>query len=79
LPKHLDGLTVQWTWDGRPLEIRYRVLRQGFAPFRIALNGEALALDRRVVNPYREGGARLEKSAFESRLRPDANLLEIEM
>ena len=77
LPRALDGLVVELERDGRQLEFRYQVGTRGFAPTRICVNGQALSLDRREINPYRAGGVRIAAGLFNALLRDGLNVVEI--
>lgn len=77
LPRCLHGLTAELSWNGRRLEVRYNTGEAGCAPSRITLNGRDLPIERRDVNPYREGGVRLDSAVFESFLREGENRLEV--
>jgi CRISPR-associated protein Csx3 len=77
LPSSLDGLTVEWEWNGRPLEVIYHVEARGFAPSRVTLNNQELPVNRRDANPYRESGVRIAADLFESLLSKDGNRMAV--
>jgi cellobiose phosphorylase len=58
LPVVLDGLKANLALAGHPVEVTYRIQRQGCGPISIRLNGADLAFTREN-NPYRCGAARI--------------------
>ena len=77
VPRHADGLTFDFEWEGRPVRYRYAVKGQGFAPTEVRINGAPVAARRATDNPYREGGLLISKRAFSDALDKDENLVEI--
>jgi cellobiose phosphorylase len=63
LPPALDGLRVQVTLLGQPLEIVYRVRGSGHGVETLQLDGRALAFET-DANPYRRGAARVALGAL---------------
>jgi cellobiose phosphorylase len=78
LPKALDGLRAELRLDGRPVQIQYRIAARGHGPRAVTLNGQALSLTR-IENPYRLGGVTVSMREVGERLRPQGNLLAIEL
>ena len=79
LPRILDGLVAEVVRDEKKIEFRYSVGARGFGPKRICVNGQALPLDRREANPYREGGVRIAAGPFAALLHDGLNVVEIEV
>ncbi len=79
LPRGLDGLRASIALCGRPAEVRYAVRSGMHTPKSLRVNGEALGGGRPETNPYRTGGLCFSRQEVLSRLRPDANLIEIEL
>jgi cellobiose phosphorylase len=78
IPATLDGLRVDTTFLGRPVEVRYRIKGPGFGVNKIALN-EANLPFHDETNPYRRGAALISLSSVLERLRPEANILSIDL
>jgi len=76
IPRALDGLAVDLTFDGRPVRVVYRVGAVGAGPVALELNGSVLRFEREA-NAYRPGAVSLPTAAFVERLRPTDNELVI--
>ncbi len=74
IPKSLDGLGVEMEWEGRPMEITYRIDSFGCGPTRVTLNGTDLPFIR-GANPYRTGAAEIPTPAMRERLMSGKNRL----
>jgi cellobiose phosphorylase len=80
LPPELDGICCETTWSGRPTRLRFTAMGTTPSPRqrRITINGHALA-SHPIPHPYRPGGLRVPRSAFDSKLsNSDVNLVEVE-
>ena len=76
IPGTLDGLKIATTVLGHPVEVHYRIGTAGCGVNTVALNGEALPLTFRA-NPHRRGAALVPKAAFQQRLKPAQNVLNV--
>ncbi|MDB6046699.1 MAG: uncharacterized protein JWM63_5250 [Gammaproteobacteria bacterium] len=74
----LDGLCVETTLLGRPIEVRYRIGANGCGVNEIVLNGQALvfASDK---NPHRRGAALVPTATVVERLAAEGNFLRIDI
>jgi 1,2-beta-oligoglucan phosphorylase len=77
LPRELDGLTVEMTRDSQQIAYHFRVPEQNSSPREVRVNGTAIPLTDRATNPYRSGGIRIPKSAFEKLLVRGPNTVQI--
>jgi cellobiose phosphorylase len=78
IPPALDGLRVQTSLLGRPVELQYRIKAGGCGVNSISLNGTGLVLDTES-NPHRRGGALLAKAMLSQSLQPSGNTLVIDI
>ncbi|MBX3738816.1 MAG: hypothetical protein KF715_19135 [Candidatus Didemnitutus sp.] len=78
LPRSLDGLTAETHLCGRPVRLAFAVKSATHTPQRVRVNGRDLA-GAPEANPYRTGGLRVPARAISSLLKPDGNLVEIEL
>ncbi len=78
MPPELDGLRVQTSLLGRPIEVRYRVRGSGCGVTSIVANGEAMPYTTRA-NPHRRGAAVVANSALMPRLSATSSSLVIEL
>ena len=76
--RQLDGLRVQTTLLGRPIEVVYRARGKGCGVTSIVLNGEAVPYSRRA-NPHRPGAALVTNSVLMPKLAAKDNVLAIEL
>jgi 1,2-beta-oligoglucan phosphorylase len=76
MPPALDGLRVDTTLRGRPLDVRYEVGHPGCGVTAISLNGQELAFSSEA-NPHRRGAALVAWPAVLQHLRPEQNTLII--
>ncbi|MCJ8013839.1 cellobiose phosphorylase [Paenibacillus sp. KQZ6P-2] len=76
LPPSLDGMHFDFQYDGINVTFVYHIT--GASVSRIVLNGRSLAVER-MSNPYREGGLRISKEAFEEAMSSDTNVIDIFM
>ena len=77
LPRHADGLTFDFEFDGRPVQYRYHVRGDGFGPTEVLLNGASIHGRRATDNPYRVGGMLIDKAAFRAALDRAENIVDI--
>jgi cellobiose phosphorylase len=78
MPAALDGLRIEISLLGHPVEIQYRVGKSGHGVHAVALNDERLSLDF-APNPHRRGAARISRVACAERLKRGRNVLRIEV
>lgn len=78
MPAALDGLRIEVSLLGHPVEIQYRVGKSGHGVTAVALNDETLALDFEP-NPHRRGAARISRQACVQRLKRERNVLRIDV
>jgi cellobiose phosphorylase len=78
MPQGLDGMRVETTLRGRPIEIRYRVGAAGCGVRELVLNDCTLPFTR-DPNPHRPGAARVAMSAVSARLASDRNRLQLDL
>jgi cellobiose phosphorylase len=78
IPAELDGLRVQTTLLGQPIDVRYRIRGRGCGVTAIVVNGEAMAYTSRA-NPHRRGAALVDHSALLRRLAAKGNVLAIDV
>jgi len=76
IPATLDGLRVETTLLGRPVELRYQVKGGGCGVNLITLDETALPFDTEA-NPHRRGAALVAVSAVTERLQSQGNVLRI--
>lgn len=76
LPASLNGMHFDFEYDGVKVTFVYHIT--GASVSRVTLNGNPLQAER-VANPYREGGLRISKEAFEQAMKDDHNVVEIFM
>ena len=78
IPGSLDGLKIATSLLGHPVEVHYRIGTAGCGVNTVALNGEALPLTFHP-NPHRRGAALVSKAAFQQRLKPAQNVLNVNL
>jgi CRISPR-associated protein Csx3 len=76
MPPELDGLRVQTTLLGAPVEVQYRVQGSGCGVTSIAVNGQTLPFNTRA-NRHRRGAAVIDKKALARSLSNEANAMTI--
>ena len=76
IPHELDGLRVQTTLRGRPMELTYRIATAGSGVRAVELNGQPVEFVS-GANPHRTGAAQVAMAAFVERLNPDRNALTV--
>jgi cellobiose phosphorylase len=74
IPPSLDGLRVELEWEGRLMEITYRINGAGCGPSVVNLNGTNLSFTR-GSNPYRTGAAKIPMAAVQKELASGTNRL----
>jgi cellobiose phosphorylase len=78
LPRALDGLRVELALDGGMLELCYGVGERGCGVSSLELDGKPLAFQAEP-NPYRSGGARIEREALRAALARGRARLDVEL
>ncbi len=78
IPAALDGLRVETTLWGRPVELHYRIKGAGAGVNTVTLNGAPLAFDSES-NPHRRGAALVPKAAVLNQLQAAGNVLGIDI
>ena len=78
IPVALDGLKVEMTLAGRPVEVVYQIRDRGCGPVSINLNGVNLDFTREP-NAYRPGAARISMASWEGCLEGDHDILIISL
>jgi len=76
IPATLDGLRVESTLRGRPVELIYEIKGAGCGVNLVTLNDAQLPFDTES-NPYRRGAALVAATAVEKALKPQGNVLRI--
>ena len=76
LPPSLDGMRFDFQYDAVNVTFIYHIT--GAPVSKVVLNGEALDAER-LANPYREGGLRISKEAFERAMNEHQNVIDIFM
>ncbi|MDO3408669.1 cellobiose phosphorylase [Saccharibacillus sp. CPCC 101409] len=74
LPAELDGLNLDFEYDGIPVTFVYRL--GGEARGVVKLNGEDIG-ERTGGNRYRDGGVRVKRTDFEARAAKQSNTIEV--
>jgi cellobiose phosphorylase len=77
LPRRANGLTFDFTYNGKRVRYVYRVRGKGFSPDRVRINGRAVATARYADHPYRRGGMLIPKQEFAAALDRDENVVEM--
>ena len=78
MPAALDGLRVETTLLGRPIEVRYRIGVAGCGVNEIALNELPLSFTS-DANPHRRGAALVAMATVLARLTAEGNILRIDI
>jgi 1,2-beta-oligoglucan phosphorylase len=76
IPAALDGLSVETTLFGRPVEARYAIRSAGCGVEKLELNGKPLSFTYRD-NPYRRGAAIVARPDITERLASGRGVLTI--
>ena len=76
IPPALDGLRVETTLRGRPLEIRYKIGSAGCGVVEVGLNDRPLSFTLEP-NPHRRGAALIALDAVLEQLKPQRNVLTL--
>ena len=76
IPQALDGLRVETTLRGQPLEVRYRIGSAGCGVVEVSLNDKPLSFTLEP-NPHRRGAALVAFPAVLEQLRAQQNVLTI--
>jgi len=76
IPSALDGLRVEMTLRGRPVQVSYQVGKSGCGVTQVSLNGQTLPFTTEA-NPHRRGAALVELQAVLKHLQPQQNALAV--
>jgi len=76
IPPALDGLRVETTLRGRPVEVRYRIGSAGCGVVEVSLNDRPLSFTLEA-NPHRRGAALVALPAVLEQLKTGQNVLTI--
>jgi 1,2-beta-oligoglucan phosphorylase len=76
IPPALDGLRVETTLRGRPLEVRYKIGSAGCGVVEVGLNDRPLSFTLEA-NPHRRGAALVALPAVLEQLKPQRNVLTL--
>ena len=76
IPPALDGLRVETTLRGRPVEVRYRIGSAGCGVVEVSLNDRPLSFTLEA-NPHRRGAALVALPAVLEQLKTEQNVLTI--
>jgi CRISPR-associated protein Csx3 len=76
IPQALDGLRVDTTLRGQPLEVRYRIGSAGCGVVEVSLNDKPLSFTLEA-NPHRRGAALVSLQAVLEQLRAQQNVLTV--
>ena len=77
LPRELDGITCELTQNGRRVLYHFHIRQDEQASRCVRINGKTIDQTSHVPNPYRSGGVRISKSAFQGCLGEGDNRVEI--
>ena len=78
IPEALDGLKVETTLLGYPIDVHYRIGPAGCGVDSIVLNDEALPVTFRS-NPHRRGAALVSRAAVLKRLSRERNVMTVDV
>ena len=78
MPVSFDGLTAYISFMGFPLQFFYKINGKGFEPKTLRINKKEINFSKEN-NPYRPGGAVVDKRLLLTLLNPQKNIIEIEM
>ncbi len=78
IPSALDGLRVETTLVGRPIEVRYRIGSSGCGVNQIVLNEQPLSFTC-CANPHRRGAALVAMATVLEGLAVERNILRIDI
>jgi len=76
IPPALNGLRVEMTLRGRPLQVSYQVGESGCGVTEVSLNGQSLSFTTEA-NPHRRGAALVDLPAVVKQLQPQQNVLTV--
>lgn len=78
MPPSLNGLSASLKILGYDFRIQYKIIKDGFGPSNIRLNGIEIPF-KCEENPYRRGGAVISSEQLLAMIQPFGNILEIEI
>ena len=76
MPTALDGLRVDTTLRGRPIEVRYQIGSAGCGVVEVCLNDKPLSFTLEA-NPHRRGAAMVVLASVLEQLKPQNNVLTV--
>jgi cellobiose phosphorylase len=78
MPTALDGLRVDTTLRGRPIEVRYQIGSAGCGVVEVCLNDKPLSFTLEA-NPHRRGAAMVALASVLEQLKPQNNVLTVRL
>ncbi len=78
MPRSFNGLSASLDLLGHAITFKYVVSGQGFGPTEISINGQPVSFGY-DDNPYRKGGAVIEKSVFLNLMTETENIVEVKI
>lgn len=79
IPKKLNGLIFESRYNTKKIKYKYIIKENSHSPKKVLINGENIEISSYDENPYRKGGALIDKKIFEEKLNSDNNMVEIYM
>jgi cellobiose phosphorylase len=76
MPKNFDGFRAGIEILDHPVVLKYSVGNTGYSPLKILINNKEIEFNYEE-NPYRQGGAVMDREEFLGLLNPSDNLVEI--
>jgi cellobiose phosphorylase len=77
MPKALSGMTFDFEYEGKKVCYQFTIKDQVYSPSRVLVNGREVGNLRYETNPYRQGGALINKKVFKDMLNQEKNKVEI--
>ncbi|MFH1259537.1 MAG: cellobiose phosphorylase [Elusimicrobiota bacterium] len=77
LPRKLHGLIFDFEYFGRQTRFQYFIKQNVYSPYSVSVNGTKVENLRYEENPYRRGGALINRETFLNLLNKENNLVEI--
>ena len=78
IPFSLNGLVYNFVYGNKTVEIKYFIRNREFSPEKIIINGESVVFEH-LDNPYRKGGIKICKNAFNKMMSNGFNNIKIYM
>jgi cellobiose phosphorylase len=76
MPGSFDGFEARIEILDHPVVLKYSVVNTGYSPLKILINDEEIDF-MLEENPFRKGGAVLDRRRFLGLLNPEDNLVEV--